>query len=307
MESLESFTRLCGHICNWDRWAEDDEVGTLNYVTSEKVLEASRLPRIGKVFSLAIPFDEMGPQRGHRTRFNPHHFMTALLNENVREGGVTAADDVLVLPLQAATQWDALAHVAHNDTLYGGRPSSLVSSRGAAALSIRAVAAHVFTRAVLVDLPRYFDVRSLEPGQPIRTDDIAGALARQGVGVTPGDILLVRTGFLKVCRERDWDGYGADAPGLVADTLEWIHGSELAGVASDTTAIEVKPSTVIGQTLPFHVGAIVYMGLLLGEIFDLEELSEHCSVDGTYDFLFTAAPLPVTGGVGSPINPYVVK
>ena len=49
------------------------------------------------------------------------------------------------------------------------------------------------------------------------------------------------------------------------------------------------------------------MGLLIGEIFDLEALAEDCSKDGIYEFLFTAPPLPITGAVGSPINPLAVK
>jgi hypothetical protein len=49
------------------------------------------------------------------------------------------------------------------------------------------------------------------------------------------------------------------------------------------------------------------MGLLLGEIFDLEALSASCADDGRYAFFFSALPLPITGAVGSPINPLAVK
>jgi hypothetical protein len=49
------------------------------------------------------------------------------------------------------------------------------------------------------------------------------------------------------------------------------------------------------------------MGLLIGEIFDLEELSADCAADGVYEFLFVAPPLPITGAVGSPINPLAIK
>jgi hypothetical protein len=48
------------------------------------------------------------------------------------------------------------------------------------------------------------------------------------------------------------------------------------------------------------------MGLLLGEMFDLAELAEKCARHGRYDFLLVAPPLPVTGAVGSPINPYAI-
>jgi hypothetical protein len=49
------------------------------------------------------------------------------------------------------------------------------------------------------------------------------------------------------------------------------------------------------------------MGLTLGEMFDLDELAADCAADGVCEFLFSAPPLKVTGGVGSPLNPLAVK
>lgn len=49
------------------------------------------------------------------------------------------------------------------------------------------------------------------------------------------------------------------------------------------------------------------MGLTLGEIFFLEGLARACAEDGRYAFLLVAPPLPVTGAVGTPINPYAIK
>ena len=45
------------------------------------------------------------------------------------------------------------------------------------------------------------------------------------------------------------------------------------------------------------------MGLLIGEMWDLDALAEDCADDGVYEFWLTAAPLPITGAVGSPVNP----
>ena len=59
--------------------------------------------------------------------------------------------------------------------------------------------------------------------------------------------------------------------------------------------------------LPVHAVGIVHMGLLIGEIFDLEALADDCERDGTYEFFFSAPPLPFTGAVGSPINPLAIK
>ena len=60
---------------NWGRWGPDDEIGTLNYITSETIAAAGRLVTAVKVFALGIPLDRQGPQSGTRQRFNPIHTM----------------------------------------------------------------------------------------------------------------------------------------------------------------------------------------------------------------------------------------
>jgi kynurenine formamidase len=225
----------------------------------------------------------------------------------VRPDGSAIADDVVLLPLQAGTQWDSLAHVSFEGRLYGGRPASEVSLQGAGPTSIDRVSARFASRGVLVDLPRHLGVDALEPEHAIGARELDDALAATGTSLGSGDVLLVRTGYLAACRARDWEGLHDTSPGLGLDTLEWIHERQLAAVASDTVSVEVRPSRVPGFVVPFHVVALVYMGLMLGELFDLEALAADCAGDGVHEFLFVAPPLRVTGAVGSPVNPYAVK
>jgi hypothetical protein len=86
-----------------------------------------------------------------------------------------------------------------------------------------------------------------------------------------------------------------------------MHAKQIAAVASDNYAVEVRPSEIPAFRSPFHNCAIPNMGLTLGEIFFLEDLAADCAADGRYAFLLVAPPLPVTGGVGTPINPYAIK
>jgi kynurenine formamidase len=182
-----------------------------------------------------------------------------------------------------------------------------VLESGANVNSIKAISDRVATRAVQVDIARMAGVEALEPGTPIGVEDIQRCLSGTNTQVRRGDILLVRTGFLQHCRQRQWKGYLGPAPGLTAATLPWIHEIGLAGVASDTSAVEVVPFSVPGVHAPFHVVGIVYMGLLVGEMFDLDQLAARCHDDGRYDFMLVAAPLPVSRAVGSPINPYGIR
>lgn len=301
------FAGLIARVGNWGRWGADDEAGTLNLIDAQKVASAAGLVKQGRIVELGIALDSDGPQITGTIRFNPLHYMTALHEFDTRSDGTAYADDVLVFPLQAGTQWDALAHYSHLGRMYNDRPASLVTTRGAQTNSIASVSSRVMTRGVLVDIPRYFGVETLEPGYSISIADLEGALAATRVDVGPGDALLVRTGFLAHCRSRGWVGFKDDSPGLGADTIEWIHDRQIAAVATDTSFVEVRPSTVPGMRAPFHVAGLVYMGLLLGEVFDLEELARDCADDGVHEFLLVAPPLAVTGAVGSPINPYAVK
>lgn len=309
--------QLAERYRNWGRWGADDELGTLNFITPETVREAARLIRDGKVFSLAIDFNHLGPQRqGHWTRrFNPVHTMlrTGVDALASAEGGepplMAGSDDMVTMPLQCATQWDSLAHIFYKGMMYNGRSAALVTAQGAAKNSIDKMRGRIVGRAVLLDIPRSKGVPWLEPGTPVYPEDLDACLRRQGVQVRRGDFLLIRTGHIALCRSRgDWGDYaGGDAPGLSLLTIPWLYEKEVASVCSDTWGVEVRPNEVPDVRQPWHVVAIPNMGLLVGEIFDLDALAEDCAQDGRYEMFFCAPPLPITGAVGSPVNPQAIK
>ena len=119
----------------------------------------------------------------------------------------------------------------------------------------------------------------------------------------------MRTGHLALCRSRgSWGEYaGGDAPGLSLSTADWIHRHELAAIATDTWGMEVRPNEIPGSYQPLHQVLIPNMGLTIGEIFFLDELAGDCARDRVYEFFFVAPPLPITGAVGSPVNPLAIK
>jgi kynurenine formamidase len=299
---------------NWGKWGSDDERGTLNYITADAVARAARLVRRGAVFSLAVPFDAKGPQGPKSRRFNPIHQMTLTgpdftTGAITRPGGVGFTDDLVVMPLQCATQWDALSHCFLDGRLYNGYDANTVSSAGARRNGIEKIARGIAGRGVLVDVARAKGVKWLEPGYAITTDDLDAALRAERVEVGTGDVLIVRTGMISMCRERgSWGDYaGGPAPGLSFHTAEWVHARELAAVATDTWAMEVQPNEIPDTYQPLHQVFIPNMGLTIGEIFNLDELADDCAADGVYEFFFVAPPLPITGAVGSPINPLAMK
>ena len=305
---LEDFRAAGERLRNWGRWGDDDERGTTNLITPERLVAAGRLVRTGKVFDLGIPFDEQGPQPGGG-RINPVHLMSETGDTQVFPGGFRYADDYIFMPLQGASQWDSLAHVYYDDLLYNGFPASDVSVKGALHDAIDKQAKGVAGRGVLLDVAACKGVDWLEAGYVITPDDLEAAAARQGgTEVGPGDILLFRTGWRrKFLREADPVAFMAGEPGLGQACCDWLHTRDVAAVCSDNWAIEVLPGEREDVVFNVHMILIRDMGMTLGEILDFEELAADCETDGVWEFFFVAPPLKVSKAVGSPINPLAIK
>jgi kynurenine formamidase len=315
-ETVAAIEEAAERYRNWGKWGDDDQLGTLNYIDAEKIKQAATLVRRGAVFSLAVPFDQQGPQSGRNNRFNPVHTMiitgtdAAAGAQSFFPHGFGTADDVVTMPLQCGTQWDGLSHIFDRGKMWNGYDAAEVSSLGARRNGIEQATDRIMSRGVLLDIARAKGTVSLEPGYAITSDDLDACIAEQGPSssVGRGDVVLVRTGQLGVSRNEKWKGYdGGHAPGLSFHCAGWLHGKEIAAVATDTWGFEVRPNELTGSFQPLHQVVIPNVGLLVGEIFDLDELAADCADDGVYEFMFVAPPLPITGAVGSPVNPYAVK
>jgi kynurenine formamidase len=327
MGSMDEFRAAARRVSNWGRWGDADELGTLNHITPEKVAQAASLVRRGKVFPLGIPFDDRGPQGMVALRTNPIHLMTVdggdsfefsrrvqgmhtasseIVAEIYDAGMFRFNDDYITMPTQAATQWDALAHVYYEGQLYNGFPSDSVTSLGAAHCGIGPVDAKgIVSRGVLLDVAGHRGLAYIDPGldaiTPGELDDVARA---QGVTVEPGDVVLVRTGWWgEFDRTRDrslgWNG-------LSWRCAEWLADLSVAAVAADNVAVEGSTQDT-ALFNPLHMLCLRDMGMMLGEIWDLEALAADCREDGVYEVQLVAPPLRITGAVGSPVNPIAVK
>ena len=314
--SEEALRTLVMQVRNWGKWGPDDEIGTLNYITPDTIAEAARLVTAGKVFALGIPLDRNGPQSGTRQRFNPIHTMFRDGGDRPRTPaqvaemqGYGGSDDWIVMPLQCVTQWDSLAHIFYEGKMWNGYDAGLVTSSGAAKNSIDKTSDKIVGRGVLLDVARYKGVKALEPGYAITQADLEGTAAAEKVEVKRGDLLLVRTGHMsRYLDKNDWRHFDLDPfPGVSIYATPWLHARQIAAIACDNYAVEVRPSELPAFRNPFHVIAIPNMGLTLGEIFYLEALAADCAADGRWAFLLAAPPLPVVRGVGTPINPYALK
>jgi kynurenine formamidase len=325
----DEWRQLATRIRNWGRWGTNDELGTLNLITAEAIVRAATCVRKGKTFALGVPINAEGPQGARGIRRNPVHLMAvdggdrdsathldgwggsseAGLVSLQRVGPARYADDWIIMPCQAGTQWDALSHVFYDGQMYNGFPSSAVTSLGATKNSIEAVALSggVVGRGILLDVARHRGVNRLEPHTAILPSELDEVAANQGLAIQQGDIVLIRTGWWQEFDEsHDGARWFAGTPGLHWQCAGWLYDHEASAIVADNVCVESQPPAN-GVRLCFHMLALREMGMMLGEIWNLEALGADCADDGVYEFLLVAAALPITGAVGTPTNPIAIK
>ncbi len=321
--------RVAQRVRNWGRWGADDELGTLNHITPAALAYAASLARHGRVFSLGVPFNAHGPQGAHGLRRNPIHVMTvdggdcqmhelppewrgpseAWMAELLASGPGRFTDDYVIMPLQSGTQWDALSHFYYEGLLYNGYPAKAVTSLGAMKDAIDPVArrGHIVGRGVLLDVARHRGVDRLKANEVVPAGELDAIVAAEGVEIRTGDIILIRTGwYLEWLEKREGESWAWSSPGLSWRCAEWFYDRNTAAVAADNVGVEVmRPEEGIWSL--FHMLAIRDMGMMLGEIWNLEALAADCAADGVYEFMLVATALPVSGAVGTPLNPIAIK
>lgn len=306
-------------VSNWGRWGGSDVHGTLNFLDDAGRVRAAGLVRRGVAISLSQRFDMDGPQKGWRRRTNPVHTMLDTGTDAVAgvQGfphGIGGADDVIAMPLQCSTQWDGLGHIFDHGRAWNGRPAGeVVTSDGDRVTGMETVGPRLSGRAVLLDVGRAIGGESgeLPDGFAITAEHLEATIAAQGASasVGRGDILLVRTGQLARVKRDGWGDYaGGAAPGLSFGTLDWLHDTEIAAIATDTWGFEVRPNEFdVPSFQPVHQVAIPHLGLFVGEMWDLDALASDSADSGQYDALLVAAPLNVTGAVGAPVHPVALR
>jgi kynurenine formamidase len=301
--SADEFRQLFERVSNWGRWGPNDERGTVNLLTPERVAAAAGLVQSGRRVSLSRPLNtEQEPANPEPAE----HRMT-MLGARTQPEGVAFAKDYIGVDYHndTHTHLDALCHVSFDGHLYNRRPADSVSADGAATETVEVLKDGLVGRGVLLDIARLRGVRWLEPGESISIDELERAEREQAGTVREGDILLVRTGHARRLEERGpWDT-GAAKAGLHPECARFLSERGVAALGSDGNN-DTAPSNTEGVGFPIHALALAAMGLHLLDYLRLEDLTQACEEEGRWEFLFVGAPLRITGGTGSPLNPIAV-
>jgi kynurenine formamidase len=298
------FRSLFDRVSNWGRWDAGGQRGALNLLTPARVAAAARLVRSGVTVTLSraltteARIDVPAPA---------DHYMTMLTDEDIGSGSVRFAKDYVGLDYhnEGHTHIDAFCHVAFEGSFFDGNPEASVTADGADVGAIDILKDGLVGRGVLLDVPRARGVAWVEPGEHVFREDLEAAERLEGVRVMAGDVLLVRTGHARRLMELDpWDTRDVKA-GLHPTAATFLADREVAALGSDGNN-DTAPSTTEGVAFPIHVLALNAMGVHLLDYLQFEDLVRQCEKAERWEFLFTAAPLRIQRGTGSPLNPIAV-
>ena len=283
----------------WGRWGPDDDMGTSNLITPEKVRSATDLVEAGIVVSLAPPVPQVAaadvPESGLFRR----------TTNRITDGGTADTYQVSYHGLTVA-HMDAFCHFFENDQMYNGIPvaANLNPEEGCREGSIMNWRDGIATRAVIYDIAQLKGVEWVEPGEPITREDLEAWEEMSGVRAGPGDVVLLYTGRWK--RREAVEPWRDLVAGYYADTIPWMYERMPAFLGHDFN-IDWNPRPGWeGVRNPIHVAALIWMGIGIVECLDLEQAVATARELDRYEFLITFAPLPVEGGTGSPLNPMAI-
>ncbi|HUQ92200.1 MAG TPA: cyclase family protein [Bryobacteraceae bacterium] len=287
-------------LSNWGRWGKEDQLGTVNLITAEKRRQAALLVKDGVSVSLA--HDTLK----EKAVDNSNPFSHEMKATGARPFGQYSVDEYKVsYHGYAHTHMDSLCHIFYKGQMYNGFKQETITDAGAQKLAVTNFKNGIFTRGILMDIPKLKGVPYLEPGTPIYPEDLDAWEKQAGIKVASGDVVFIRTGRWALrAAKGPWD-VGSKSAGLHASCARWLKSRDVAMLGSDA-ASDVMPSGVAGVVQPIHQLILIALGTPIFDNCDLEAVSAEAAKRKRYAFLITASPIPVPGGTGSPLNPIAV-
>jgi kynurenine formamidase len=285
-------------LSNWGRWGKDDQSGTANLITPAKRLAAAHLVTEGVSVSLSLDANTV---KAVDNSSPWSHVMTATGAHP--EAGQFDLDTYSVsYHGYGTTHMDALCHMFYKGQMFNGFPQTAVTEQGASKLDVTHFKNGIFTRGVLIDIPRLKGLPYLEPDVMIYPEDLDAWEKMAGVRVESGDVVFIRTGrWARRAMKGPWN-VAEHSAGLYASCAKWLRQRDVAMLGSDA-ASDAMPSRIPAVHQPIHQLVLIALGTPLFDNCDLEALSKAAIERRRYAFLLTAAPLAMPGGTGSPLNP----
>jgi kynurenine formamidase len=292
----------------------EKEVGPARDMPLEQVVEAARMIKTGKNYSLSVPrFTGMPLFPGHP----PFQVVNYRTPPGIIAGGVEPwgppnevnlgyMAEYLMACSHSGAHIDGLAHMTIGDDNHwygGGNTTDHMTDHGPNFGDASKLPAF-FTRGVLLDPPTYRGLDALPAHEPVSADELKAVAESQGVEIRPWDVVLIRTGYLKYWPDAaKMNEHLTAGPDLSA--AEWLLESGVIATGTDTETYEVMPTPDRGSPAnpqPVHTKLLIENGIYLLESIYLEEIAR----EKVYEFAFIMLPLKIKGATGSMVDPLAV-
>ena len=289
-------------------WGPRDEIGRLNLMTPESKAAVLSRVRGGAVYDLAVDYFIGMPswQAAGDPRYQiwmthtPHGTVVSdpLNVGDEQNQHVSYTGSAISMYTHTGTHLDTLSHFGLDGKIFNGfSASEHLGDTGwkvAGAEKIPPIVA----RGVLIDVAAAKGAEMLGDAYRVTRADLVAALDRQGVELRSGDVVLIRTGRMKIYQ--DPKGYMAEPPGLGLDAARFLveQGGAMI-VGADNLSFEAFPSEVTGNYVPVHTYLLAQTGTPILELVDLEALAR----DRVYEFAFIGASLKLRGADAAPLRP----
>ena len=296
--TMAEYDRWKTDLSNWGRWGEDDQLGALNLITPDKRRQAAALVTDGVTVSMAATVNvEEGPD-------NPRPYEVSTYVNQAGGGDRFAVQYHGYIH----THIDAFSHRFFDGKMWNGFSADEVTpEEGAKKGSIYNLRHGIFTRGILMDIPRLRGVPYLDLDDRIYIEDLEAWERMAGLTVSAGDAVFVRTGrWARRAAVGPWEVTGNSA-GLDPSVIPWLRERDVALLGSETAhdAHPPQPGAEVSR-LALHDFALIMLGIHLFDNTNLDEVAEAAADLGRWEFLLTVAPLPFRNTTGSPLNPIAV-
>ncbi len=154
----------------------------------------------------------------------------------------------------------------------------------------------IFARGVLLDVAGLHGVPTLPPSHAIGERDLKGCLAKQGLELRPGDVVLIHTGQMKLWPDM---AFVANTPGLNREGAEYLAKAGAIMIGADNLTLEMTPAAEPLNFFPVHTYLLAEAGVPILEMACLDELV----AERVYEFAFFGACIKLRGATGAPMRP----
>lgn len=293
-----AFAEDCKHS---EKWGKDDELGSANLVTPERVMAASKLIKMGKSTPLGIVIDSSTPA------FAPRSLSLQVVQPG-QAGGTKLTqfgypgnynDDVLQTWVGIGSQIDGLGHLGEKGYYYNCLDEAEISQiTGLTKLGVHNIPPLV-GRAVILDMAKHAGKEYLAAGDHFGEAEIKAAAEAQGVTMGEGDIVLFHTGWTENVLESDPKAWVSGEPGINVTGSRYLASLGVMAVGADTWGIEPVPPAPGDGAFYGHVVLLKEHGIYILETMNTGPVLR----DGVNEFMFVLGQARIRGTVQMIINP----